>query len=388
MKHKPMNEFPLIEKEEGTVPLFWPNIPKNAAQYIADSLSTRWIGQGPKVEKFEKALYDFIKPKTKEFVSVSSGTAALHVIYQLAGIGKGDEVLCPVFTCTATNLALVYLDAELKFYDVGNNSLNASIEDIESKITKDTKAIVTVDYGGVPNDYKALRKLADKYSIPVIADLAHCIDGKIDGENVIDLVDYAMFSFQAIKTLTTGDGGMVICPAKDVELAKRLRWFGIDRTAKQKGTWENDIKEVGFKYQMTDIAASIGLAGLEELGEKLSKRRALASVYKRSLAEAGLPQLLETSVEDNVDFAPWLATIICPANGRQRIMEGLRDAGIESAQVHYRNDKYTVFKEWSGAEFPNMDSIEDNYLVLPLHTNMTEEDAVRTVSLLKELGNW
>lgn len=328
-------------------------------------------------------MHDYLSPKTKEFVAVSSGTAALHIIYQLAGIREGDEVLCPVFTCTATNLALVYLGAKLKFYDVAEGGLNASIEDIESKVSDKTKAIVTVDYGGVPNDYSALRVIADKYDLPIIADLAHCIDGEVDNEKVIDLVDYAMFSFQAIKTLTTSDGGMVICPEKDVLLAQRLRWFGIDRTAKQKGTWENDIKEVGYKYQMTDISASIGLAGIDELDDTLAKRRGLAEKYKDNLAAAGLSQILETSVHEGVVFSPWLATFICPVGQREKIMRCLRDEGIESAQCHYRNDRYSVFGKWSGDEYPNMDDVEDNYLVLPLHTNMNEEDVERIVSVLK-----
>ena len=164
---KPMNEFTLMQEGEGKVPLFFPNIPKKAAANVNTVLSGRWIGQGPAVDQFELEFSKNFNVENKSFVAVNSGTAALHLAYLLAGLGLDDDVICPVFTCTATNLALMYVGANLKFYDVAPRSLNASIEDIEALITPETKAIVTVDYGGVPNDYIALKKLADKYDIKI-----------------------------------------------------------------------------------------------------------------------------------------------------------------------------------------------------------------------------
>lgn len=381
---KPMNEFALMQEEAGNLPLFFPNIPKKAVENVNRVLSGRWIGQGPAVDEFELEFSKNLNIENKSFIAVNSGTAALHLAYLLAGIGKEDDVICPVFTCTATNLPLIYVGANLKFYDVGLNSLNASIEDIQALITPETKAIVTVDYGGVPNDYIALRELADQHDIKIIADLAHCLDGSINGQSILKYVDFAIYSFQAIKTLTTADGGMLVCPDEYAEKAKRLRWFGIDRTEKQKGTWENDIYELGYKYQMTDIAASIGLAGLEELTETLNHRRRLLEIYRDQMKLLGLNPLLEGDILPCYDFTPWLATYICSDN-RVSVMNALRDHGIESAQVHYRNDRYSIFKHWSDREFPNMDQIEENYLVLPLHTKMTENDVSRIVEVIASL---
>lgn len=381
---KPMNEFTLMQEGEGKVPLFFPNIPKKAAANVNTVLSGRWIGQGPAVDQFELEFSKNFNVENKSFVAVNSGTAALHLAYLLAGLGLDDDVICPVFTCTATNLALMYVGANLKFYDVAPRSLNASIEDIEALITPETKAIVTVDYGGVPNDYIALKKLADKYDIKIIADLAHCLDGSINGQSILKYVDFATYSFQAIKTLTTADGGMLVCPASHEEKAKRLRWFGIDRAEKQKGTWENDIYEIGYKYQMTDIAASIGLAGLEELPETLNYRRRLLEVYRDQMMSLSLNPLLEADIPSGFDFTPWLATYICSDN-RLTIMHALRDHGIESAQVHYRNDRYSVFKNWADKEFPNMNQIEENYLVLPLHTKVSENDVNRILEVVASL---
>lgn len=366
---KAMEEFPLMDSSEG-VPLFYPNIPKLSKEYVNGVLSGRWIGQGPLVDKFEKNFIDKLNI-TGYPVAVSSGTSALHLAYTLSGVGRGDEVICPLFTCTATNLPILYNGAKPVFCDVANDSLNIDLDKVESLITTKTKAISFVDYGGRPNNYKYLRDISDKYKLKLIADCAHSLDSKWDNLHVSNYADYTMFSFQAIKTLTTGDGGMLVIKNKsDLEKARRLRWFGIDRSEKQKGTWENDIFELGYKYQMTDIAASIGLAGLEELDVTLSKRNEISDVYKNYFINTGI-RAFELDYDNKISsFTPWMMTIDCQGK-RKKIMKSLRENNIESAQVHYRNDRYSVFGNQDKNKFPNMNAIEDNYLVLPLHTKMS-----------------
>src|SRR5262249_30354701 len=180
-----------------------------------------------------------------------------------------------------------YIGAKIKFVDVDPNTLNISIRDLTSKITARTKAIVCVHYGGLPCDMDAIRALAAQYSIPVIEDAAHALAGAYDGVPVGAISEFTMFSFQAIKQLTTGDGGLLTFKDASLEQkSKRLRWFGIDRTLKQKGIWENDITEIGYKYQMTDIGAAIGLAGLEEFDDTLAYRRTLYRRYVGNLRSA------------------------------------------------------------------------------------------------------
>ena len=372
--NKPMGEFPLLKESEG-VPLFYPHVPKDASSLVSETLSGRWIGQGPKVDLFEKRFVDVMQISGFP-LAVSSGTAALHLAYALSGVGRDDEVICPVFTCTATNLPIIYLGAKPIFADVAQGELNIDIDSLESLITPKTKAISVVDYGGKPNDYQRLRSLCDKYNLSLIADCAHAIDGKLNDEHVSTYADFTMFSFQAIKTLTTGDGGMLIINDETLlEKGRRLRWFGIDRSEKQKGTWENDIYELGYKYQMTDIAASIGLAGLETINDVLGQRRRLAEIYFGRLTSAGV-HVFESYGVDDKDFTPWMITIDTRGK-RDEVMNHLRTMGIESAQVHYRNDRYTVFGDVDRSRFPNMNSLEDNYLVLPLHTKMNESDVSR-----------
>ena len=365
-----MQEFPIMNPEEG-IPLFYPNVPANAAKYVAEVLSTRWIGQGPKVDEFEKRFSDQVV-KSAHCVAVNSGTSALHLAYILSGVGEDKEVICPLFTCTATNIPILYQRGKPVFVDVATNSLNMNLLAIEELITAQTVAISVVDYGGLPNNYEFLRNLCDQYGLKLIVDCAHALDTYFNSRHVTEFADYVIYSFQAIKTMTTGDGGMLVVKNKlDYEKAIRIRWFGIDRTEKQQGIWKNDITELGYKYQMTDIAAAIGLASLEELAKAFSTRQMLYQTYQEGLQEFG-NYLMEKQTE-NTTFTPWLVTL--NTNGKRvGLMEYLRTKNIETAQVHYRNDRYSIFKKFVNGPYLNMDKVEDNYLVLPLHTKLSIEN--------------
>jgi perosamine synthetase len=366
-----MNEFPLLSADEG-VPLFYPHMPANAINEVIDTLSGRWIGQGPKVDLFEDKLKEkFLGDFTP--LAVGSGTDALHLAYLLAGINKGDEVLVPVFTCTATNIPLLYIGAKIVFVDINPQTLNLCMEDLASKISEKTKAVVCVDYGGVPCDYEEMNKLCKKFNVILISDAAHSLGSSYMGVHSGQLADFTIFSFQAIKTLTTGDGGMLVMRDKTLlNRAKELRWFGIDRSAKQKGVWENDIKEIGFKYQMNDISAAIGLAGLVEVDNVITYRNMLFGKYEQGLKKSNDAKLVGFSKTDRYFNSAWLATILVEGN-RIGLMNKLRENKIESAQVHYRNDRYSIFSK-SKSTLKNMDAIEDHYLVLPLHTMMNPDD--------------
>jgi len=374
-----MKEYSLMNPDVG-ITLFYPHIPTKAADYVAQTLATRWIGQGPKVDEFEEKFSAQVLQSGRS-VAVNSGTSALHLAYILSGVKKNSEVLCPVFTCTATNIPILYQNAKPVFLDIADRSFNIDLSTIESKITSKTAAITVVDYGGLPNDYLFLRQLCDKHSLKLIVDCAHSVDTRFDGKHVSSYADYVIYSFQAIKTITTGDGGMLIVKSnEDYEKARRIRWFGIDRTQKQKGIWDNDISEIGYKYQMTDIAASIGLAALEELETIKSTRRQIYKTYMTELEEFS-DNLMEAPTK-RTDFTPWLVTL----NTRGRrigLMDCLRENNIESAQVHYRNDIYSLFSKYVNGPYPNMDRIEDDYLVLPAHTKVSIQDVEKICGVVK-----
>ena len=363
-----MNEFPLLEEKDG-ISLFYPYVPKGSIDSVIETLSTRWIGQGPKVEQFEGLIRERFAPE-HAVLAVGSGTDALHLAYILAGIEPGDEVIVPVFTCTATNIPLLYIGAKIVFADINSETMNIDIDSLESLITPKTRAIVCVDYGGYPCDYQRLVSICNKYNLKLISDAAHSIGSKYRNTYACQFADFTIFSFQAIKTITTGDGGALLIKNKKLEeKAKRLRWFGIDRAAKQKGIWENDIKEIGFKYQMTDIAASLGIASMQCFDSILTHRRTLFEEYSIMLQKIEAVKLIPRINNEDIEFCPWLVTIL--TEDRIRLMTYLRDQGIESAQVHYRNDRYSIFEEFKRV-MPIMDECEDKYLVLPLHMRMNK----------------
>ncbi len=369
MRKEPMSEYALMNEKKG-IPLFKPYVPKKAIEFVSDTLNSRWIGEGPKVKEFEIKFQKFLKSNF-QCVAVNSGTAALHLAYILAGIKKGDEVICPLFTCTATNLPILYQGAKPVFCDIAKHSLNINVEDIESLITKNTKAISVVDYGGLPNEYEEIRKICDKYELKLISDCAHSVDGEYKKKPIHEWADFTIYSFQAIKTLTTGDGGILVCRNElNAKLAKKIRWFGIDREKKQSGIWENDVTNLGYKYHMNDIAASIGLASLLEIDLILSKRMKLFERYINNLSS--IKEYIYEYPKIDRKFTPWLITLNCKSK-RHIIMKYLRNNGIESAQVHYRNDRYSIFNVVNH-HFPNMSKIENSYLVLPLHMGLTIND--------------
>lgn len=375
----PMNEFPLMQTAGDNIVLLHPHMPATAIEAVTEVLKTRWIGQGPKVEQFEQE-FSAKFCQGLPALAVGSGTDALHLAYLLAGVEAGDEVITPVFTCTATNIPFLYMGAKVVFADIQADTMNIDPADVRRRITPKTKAIVCVHYGGLPCEMAELQSIAREHKLALIEDAAHAVGAAYEGASIGSLSDFTMFSFQAVKHITTGDGGMVVMKNPDlIEKARRLRWFGIDRKAKQGGIWQNDIKEVGYKYQMTDIAAAMGLAALAEIDETLALRRRLFTAYERGLA--GIPgvTLVGAQQPDRVHGA-WLCTVL--AENRVQLQAKLREHNIESAQVHYRNDRYSILGG-RRPDYPNMDAVEDRYLVLPLHTKMSLADVERVCRVIR-----
>ena len=375
-------EIPLMKLNEGTV-LFHPYISKNSFKNVKKVLSGRWIGQGPLVDKFEDRFKSMFG-KNKHCLSTGSGTDALHLSYILAGLKKGDEVISPLFTCTATNIPFLYMGVKIKFADIDPFTMNLSVEHVKKLITKKTKAIICMHYGGLPCDLDELQKIADQYGIPIIEDAAHALGATFKNKPIGSISDFTMFSFQAIKHITTADGGMLcIKDKKLIKKAKRIRWFGIDREKKQKATWENDIYEIGYKYQMTDLGASVGLEGLKDFKKVLKHRKDIFNIYLDKLANN--KNILCVNKDDKKrTHAAWLFTLI--SRKKDLIQKKLKEKRIESNQVHFRNDKYSIFKKFTkGKKYPNMDFAENKYLCLPVHTKVSKQKAKYIANLINNI---
>lgn len=373
-----------------TISLFYPNVPKSAKREVSKVLGTKWIAQGKKVLEFER-MFSEMFCEGRECIAVNSGTAALHLAYILADIKQGDEVIVPVFTCVATNVPLLYMGCKIVFADI-DKDMNISVEHVRKLVNEKTKAIVCVHYGGMPCDLTELTEIANDYNIPVIEDAAHAmgaeynrkkkgLEALIASYQIGSISEYTCFSFQAVKHITTGDGGMLVLKDKEkAKIARRIRWFGIDREARQNGIWENDITEVGYKYQMNDIAATIGIEGLKTFDQTLFTRTSLLCEYWMLLMDIEEVRIIGHPIDYWKVHAAWMCTIA--VKNCDRLQKKLKENNIECGKGHFRNDIYTVF---GGRQknLPNMDAIENDYLLLPLHLKMTIKDVHRVCNVIK-----
>ena len=286
-----------MKKKQEFLPIFLPNYDSREIEAVTKVLKSGWIGLGPKTAEFENRFAEYIG--TKYAVAVNSATAALHLALLAAGIGENDEVILPALTFVSTAHAILYVGAKPVFADIESDTLNISCEDVVKKVTKKTKAIIPVHYGGFPCDMKRLRKIARENSLVIIEDAAHACGSIYEGKKIGSMSPFTCFSFHAVKNLATGDGGMITTNNKKyAEHLRRLRWVGIT-----KGTWDRleevskrgrnsyrgygwyyEVKELGYKYHMNDISAALGLVQLEKLDKANQKRRMLAKRYTEYLS--------------------------------------------------------------------------------------------------------
>lgn len=344
------------------IKLFKPYVSWRAIWNVFRVLRSGQLAEGPQVKAFEREFA--ARFNLKNVLALNSGTTALELAYELAGIKEGDEVIVPVLTCTATNLPLVHRKAKIVFADI-DYSLNIDPDDVERRITAATKAIVFVHLGGDDSGVERIREIANERNIILIEDAAQAVGG-----NISNAADFTAISLQAIKSLTAGDGGFLVCKrTEDYELGKRLRWFGYDREAKQR-LGDIDLLEAGWKWHMNDISAAIGRGNLSKIDKILDHRRKLMKIYGRLKLFRG-----DTWVFPSL----WATKVLDPSRPWTEWKHILRDI-CEVGQYHYRNDKYSVFGGRAShpeaeSPLPHMDYCEDHYFFLPMHEGVSEDDA-------------
>lgn len=331
--------------------LFKVGMARAAEEAVAEVLRSGYIGQGPKVDEFEAALQKTWGLDQKP-LTLNSATSALDLALTLVGVGPGDKVLTTPQTCTATNSPIVTRGATPVWCDVDTEGLIAPAS-VERNFRRhpDAKAVIAVDWAGTPADYKRIRKAAP--GVPVVQDAAHRFGGPAYG-------DYVVWSFQAIKFLTTGDGGALLTPAAQYERAKLLRWYGLDRESSASFRCAQNITEVGFKYHMNDIAASIGLANLPAARQNLRVQYDNARYLGERLG-------IEVHPESHYWFFPVTVDM------RDEFIAYLADEGIEASQVHARNDKHDGF-HFPNGKLPGVDWFDSHQAALPCGWWLTRDE--------------
>jgi len=355
------------------IKLFQPYVSQQARDNVQRVLMGTQLAQGPEVELFEQEFAAKFGFEAWQIVSLNSGTSALELAYELLELTRYDHVISPVLTCTATNIPLVRRGVKMSFGDIeGKKSLNMCPEDASFKILPETKAIVFVHFGGSSRNLQAFEELTEEHGLDLVCDAAQALGAELSRK-----ARFSCISLQAIKSLTAGDGGVLVCRDKDDAIkARKLRWFGYDRELKQR-LGDCDLELAGYKMHMNDINAAIARGNLAVWDEVVEHRQRINDIYSdyysayvsrysekvasRFIEGIWNPQVTGLDYETYSSFTNKADPLsVFP--------------GFEIGQYHYRNDKYSIFRSVY-SNCPNMDALEKYYFMLPCHMGMSLKDA-------------
>lgn len=342
---------------------------------LEEVLYSGYIAQGEIVEAFERKFEEFIG--SGYTLSLNSGTAALHIALILAGVKEGDEVISTAMTAEPSNVAIKMVGARVRWADVDYETGNISVKAIENAITAKTKAIIVVDYAGTSVDVKGIQEISSKYNIPVIEDAAHALGTTYNGRKTGNHFTFTVFSFQAIKHLTTVDGGALQIQDKELyEKGKLIRWFGLDKKLTR---LDNDIKFQGYKYHMNNVNAAIGLVQLENIQSSLDKYILVGKYLDEQLK--GI-EGVETVVHyPNTESSYWLYTL--KVDRREDFIKMMADNGFMASEFHKRNDWHTYLNDFP-TELPNLDRFYSRLVHIPCGWWVTLEDCDRMIASIKK----
>lgn len=388
-----------------------PDISEQEIQEVAEALRSGWITTGPRTKQLEKNLAQYCH--TNKMVCLNSATAAEELNLRILGIGEGDEVLVPAFTYTASASAVIHCGATVKFIDSRENSAEMDYDAMEAAITEKTKAIITVDLGGIPCDYDRIFQAVEKKKslfrpnneiqkaighVIVVADCAHALGAEWHGKKTGEIADFTSFSFHAVKNFTTAEGGAStwksIPGIDDEELYHQYQLLSLhgqskDALAKTKlGAWEYDIIGPWYKCNMTDIMAAIGLKQLERYPGLLARRKEIIEKYDAEFKPLGV-QVLDHYNKEHTSSGHLYITRIpgIAEEQRQEIIVKMAEAGV-ACNVHYKPlPMMTAYKNlgWDIKDFPHAYDYYHNLITLPLHTKLADEDVDYVIENYKKI---
>lgn len=356
------------------IPIFKPSYGEEELESLRQPFLSGWIGLGPKTKEFEQEFAKYMKADYA--VGVSSATAGLHLALSEFNL-TGAEVITTSMTFISTNHAILYEKAIPVFADIEPDTLNIDVKEIEKLITKKTKAIVGVDYGGHPCDWDAINQLAKKHGLLVLEDAAHACGSFYKDRPVGSLTDMTVFSFHAVKNLATGEGGMVTTNNAEWDKSMRKRrWMGInkstfDREIVGKGySWYYEVKELGWKYHMSDIAACLGLVQLKKLEQANNRRREIAGIYNKQFAD--LPYLELPVEKAYARSATHNYVVKLPAESRDKFVDYLTENKIGAGMHYIPNHLYAMYKPYY-RKLPVTETVWKRLVTLPLFPDLSEQ---------------
>ena len=377
------------------LPPFKPSIGNDEINEVIDTLNSDWITTGPKTSEFEEYFKHYVG--CKEAIAVSSCTAALHLSLVSLDIGKDDEVITSPLTFAATSNVIIHQRAKPVFVDIDKSTYNINMDKIEDKITDKTKAIVPVHYAGHPCEMDKLMEIAEEYDLFIIEDAAHAIGSTYKDKKIGSIGDTTCFSFYATKNLTTSEGGMIT--TNDEELAKKIRILSLHGLSKDawkryssESSWYYEIICPGYKYNMTDLQASIGIHQIKKLDSMQKRRAEIAEKYNESFKN--MPELLIPPVNDYSTHAwhlyPLQINLDLLKINRNEFINALKDENIGTSVHFIPLHLHPYYKENYGYEygnFPNAEYIYEREISLPLYPKMVDNDVYDVIKSVKKIVN-
>jgi dTDP-4-amino-4,6-dideoxygalactose transaminase len=370
-----------------------PNLAEEEIDAVTAVLRSGWIGTGPRVQEFQKRFAEYIG--TKHAVAVGSCTAALHLAMEAIGVSEGDEVITTPMTFAATANAIVHAGATPVFADVKRDTMNIDPGEVERRITPRTKAILPVHFAGRPCEMDQLRAIANRRGLVVIEDAAHAIESRYRGAKIGTLGDVSCFSFYVTKNMTTAEGGM-LCTNQD-PVASKVRIYGLHGMSadawsrfSDQGYKHYDVVYTGYKYNMTDIQAALGLVQLPKVAGWLERRKQIWAMYDAAFAR--LPLRLPAPEEPNTIHARHLYTLLIDAKeagiSRDQFMVELHKRGIGTG-VHYRAlHTHSYYRErfnYQPDDYPNANWIGERTVSIPLQSGLSDTDVERIIRTVIEV---
>ncbi len=369
------------------VRLFAPHLGEDELKEIRDSFDKSWVGLGEKVAMFEKDFCKYLNCKSS--IAVNSATAALHLSLSVFRFPRGKKALVPDITFASTAFAPIYNGLEPVFVDVNRDDVSISIEDLEKKWDKDCVAVLPVHYGGQPAHMDELTEFAKMKNLKIIEDCAHTVGAEYKGKRLGLWGDIGCFSFEEKKAMTTGDGGMICSnDASLISSLKSKRWLGIDRDTWKRMNhnpeddskhWYYDINDLGFKYNMNDLSASIGIVQLRKLNEMNRKRSAIITKYIDGMKR--LNHIKPILPYEPLKYSYWLFGVRCEK--RDELIRFMKKNGIATGVHYVPLNLVNYFKQWY-SKCGTAEEIWKSFVTLPLHVQLTDDEVSYVLEKLYE----
>ncbi len=367
------------------IPVFLPYFTDEEMDIAREALELRWLGPGSYVKEFEQKLADFIGIAPWQVVAVNTGTSAVHLGLELCSVGAGDEVITPSFNNISDIQMIRALGAQPVFCDVKEDTLTIDPDKFEDLITEKTKAIICIDYGCALSDFDAVKKIADRHSVPVLYDAAHSFGSSYDGKKIGSFGDVVTFSFDPVKNITCIDGGAVIVRDEDQgQRLRHMRLLGQEQNQavldqNQRG-WRYDVTGPGYRYHLANLHGAIGIQQMNKIDDIYANRQRMFDTYDRALE--GIDGIVKP-VKNAADIMPFIYVIRVLGGQREAFMAYLAENGVDTG-IHWQpNHGFTLFKDCRRGDLSVTDMIGDQIVTLPSYPELQDDQVEFIAQVIK-----